>query len=74
MNYLYYISLKINNPLLINKLDINLILTSNQDSKIYRLKESVYVRKIQLTVSMFLSFLYTIFIIKRNLFKANGGG
>lgn len=74
MNYLYYISLKINNPLPINKLDINLILTSNQDSKIYRLKESAYVRKIQLTVSMFLSFLYTIFIIKQNLFKANGGG
>lgn len=44
MNYLYYISLKINNPLLINKLDINLILTSNQDSKIYRLKESAYER------------------------------
>lgn len=62
MNYLYYISLKINNPLLINKLDINLILTSNQDSKIYRLKESVYVRKIQLTVSMFLfSFIYNFY-------------
>lgn len=36
MNYLYYISLKINNPLPINKLDINLILTSKRVIKIQR--------------------------------------